>query len=172
MDENEVLHLLQHKRHDWMNQIQLVQGYASMGKMERVKEQLRRIIDESEHERRLMNSSAVHFALWLITFNSRHSYYRLAYVINNDVDLSRHDEQLVAYANQTIKAMDEFNVHEELYEGTLQLSDNEENAGITLSWNWTGAFTKEKELIKQLEDIGYRMAYINGSDLYLELTIE
>lgn len=61
MDDKEIITLLRHKRHDWMNQIQLLQGYASLGKQERLLDQIDDIKEEAENERRILNSDAVVF---------------------------------------------------------------------------------------------------------------
>ncbi|MFG6148384.1 Spo0B domain-containing protein [Halobacillus sp. B23F22_1] len=148
MEIKEILHILRHKRHDWMNQIQLLQGYASMDKMERVKEQLYQIIEQSEHERRLLNSGAENFTLWLLTFNWSHSHYQLTYLLDGDVDLSSHDDQLTAYAEKVITVLNEHSSSDELYEGFIHFLKTKEK--FEINWSWTGEFKDTADLADKL----------------------
>ncbi|MFC7060765.1 Spo0B domain-containing protein [Halobacillus seohaensis] len=174
MNDKDIIHILRHKRHDWMNQLQLVDGYASMGKMDRMKEQLDKIITDAEQERRLLNSSAYHFSIWLLTFNWENQQCRLSYVINEDIDLSRHDEQLVAYANQTLDILNEHCLFGELYEGTIQIKKNQqqEKENVVVSWDWLGSFKDEPLLMEKLYNKGFSASLDTGSELSIEITIE
>ncbi|UOR12169.1 Spo0B domain-containing protein [Halobacillus amylolyticus] len=138
MSKEEMIAILRHKRHDWMNQIQLIQGYASMGKIDKVQAQVDKIIQESEQERRLLNSSACDFSLWLLTFNWNQDQYRLEYTIQRDVDLPRHDQSLTAYAKRLLTLMDEFREKDELYEGSVQVYQGVEPHQLGVSWEWRG----------------------------------
>ncbi|MFC0522467.1 Spo0B domain-containing protein [Pontibacillus salicampi] len=94
MEIQEVTNLLKHYRHDWMNQLQLVHGYASMDKMDKVKEKVQAIIDASREESKLMSLHAPQFALWLIQFNMMHQDIRLTYNVTATVDFSNEDQSL------------------------------------------------------------------------------
>ncbi len=169
MESHEVLHILRHKRHDWMNQIQLVQGYASMGKMERVKEHLRQIVDQAEHERRLLNCKADNFSLWLFTFNWSYNQYQLTYLLDEDIDLSSHDKQLAAYAKKIVSTLDEHSINDELYEGILHIYKS--NELISLNWSWVGEFNRKQELAEKLESFGVT-DIDNPQEVKLNCTIE
>ncbi|MCP3025547.1 Spo0B domain-containing protein [Halobacillus sp. A5] len=170
MESHEVLHILRHKRHDWMNQIQLVHGYASMGKMDRVKEHLYQIIEHSEQERRLLNSGADHFSLWLLTFNWNHSHYQLSYLIEKDVDLSSHDDQLISYAGRVLTKMDEHRVSDELYEGILQVFN--EDKYVMLNWTWAGEFMNSENLANHLRGMGITVSAPQPHEITLKWKIE
>jgi len=82
MEENDVLNILKLYRHDIMNQMQLVQGYLSMGATEKVAEKVHDITAAFHEERKLMALEAPKFALWLIQFNSLYDNIRITYEIH------------------------------------------------------------------------------------------
>src|SRR5690625_449462 len=53
-------------RHDLMNDLQLIQGYASMGKNDKSNEKLKQFIHKLNMERQLQTLDAPEFTLWLI----------------------------------------------------------------------------------------------------------
>ncbi|WP_245807711.1 Spo0B domain-containing protein [Halobacillus massiliensis] len=169
LENQEVIHLLRHKRHDWMNQIQLIQGYITMGKMDRLEHQVNQIVQEAEEERKLLNSSAYEFSLWLLSFNWENEQYRLKYLVNADVDLSRHDHKLLAYAKRMMNILDEHSHSEELYEGTLEIHQPDDSK-FKLSWNWNGLFLVEVE--EALSGEGFLTAHDPGYELSIEMMIE
>ncbi|MGM8214237.1 Spo0B domain-containing protein [Bacillaceae bacterium W0354] len=66
MNTSEVLELLRLYRHDLMNDLQLIQGYAGMGKYEQSNEKLKAFINKLNQERQLQTLEAPNFVLWLI----------------------------------------------------------------------------------------------------------
>ncbi|UOQ93861.1 Spo0B domain-containing protein [Halobacillus shinanisalinarum] len=171
MSKEEMIAILRHKRHDWMNQIQLIQGYASMGKVDKVQVQVDKIIQDSEQERRLLNSSAYEFSLWLLTFNLNQDQYRLTYTIQLDVDLPIFDKKLTAYAKRLLTLMDEFRKKDELYEGRVQMYQRLGTHQLGVSWEWKGAFIAPERLETKLNDEGF-IAFYDGDELSVEMTIE
>ncbi|MFD2926100.1 Spo0B domain-containing protein [Halobacillus naozhouensis] len=171
MSKEEIIAILRHKRHDWMNQIQLVQGYASMGKMDKLQIQLNKISHDSEQERRLLNSGAYEFTVWLLTFNWTQEQYRLVYTIQNNVDLPRHDQKMTAYAKRLLILLDEFSKKDELYEGSVQVYQGAGSHQLGITWEWKGNFTYPMQLNKKLEQEGF-IAFCEEDELSVEMTIE
>lgn len=172
MSEKDVISLLRHKRHDWMNQIQLIHGYATLGKQDRLMDQLEQLREESEHERRLLNSHASHFPMWLITFNWNHEQFRIQYKVNDRVDLSRHDRRLTACGKRMIEIMNEFKMADVLYEGTLHIHQGYETDSVGLSWEWTGLLKESDDLKRHLNDEGFIATIFEDEELSIEMMIE
>ncbi|WP_173916016.1 Spo0B domain-containing protein [Halobacillus sp. Marseille-Q1614] len=170
MENQEVVHLLRHKRHDWMNQMQLIQGYVAMGKMDRLQHQVNQVITEAEEERKLLNTSAYEFSLWLLTFNWEYERFRITYWVNTEVDLSRHDRKLLACAQRMLAILDEHSHSEELYEGTLEIHQGNASEQVKLSWNWSGAFSDN--VIAELKKESFLTAHEPGYELSIEMMIE
>ncbi|MDY0408573.1 Spo0B domain-containing protein [Paracerasibacillus soli] len=53
MDSNDVLRLVQGFRHDLMNQLQIMQGYATMGQSEKVQQKIDNLVQMYIEERKL-----------------------------------------------------------------------------------------------------------------------
>ncbi|KGP73895.1 Spo0B domain-containing protein [Pontibacillus yanchengensis] len=121
MKVDEVANLLRHYRHDWMNQLQLVHGYASMDKMEKVKEKLQEIIDFSREESKLMNLKAPHFAVWMVRFNAEYNQFRMSYQIDTQADFSAFDQSLVQTCSTIIQQLEEYTNPLQLYECMITL---------------------------------------------------
>ena len=165
--------VLRHKRHDWMNQIQLIQGYASLGKQDRLMEQLEEVKEEAEQERRLLNSGAPHFSLWLLSFNWKQEQFRLRFQLKEeDIDLSRHDSVIIAYVKRMLELLDAYKVEGELYEGTLFVYQGYQPSTFSLSWEWEGPFLHAEELKQKLDQEGFISTMFEDRELSIEMTIE
>ncbi|WP_170138766.1 Spo0B domain-containing protein [Oceanobacillus chungangensis] len=81
MEEKEVVEVLQFYRHDVMNDLQIISGYISMGKLEKVEKKFGELFSFYEEERKLMSIKAPKFILWLIRFNNLYNNFRLTYNI-------------------------------------------------------------------------------------------
>ncbi|MBM7554628.1 Spo0B domain-containing protein [Thalassobacillus pellis] len=157
MQADEVIRMLRHARHDWMNQLQLIQGYASMGKEGKMKDKINEVIASAEDERRLMNIKAPYLTLWLISFNWDHPYYRLSYKVNvDDVDLSHRDITMYAYCEELIRIFERFSDPNVLYKGELNLEMGTDQY-IRLLVTLTGDFKDQKKLHQELQ--GKRFIY-------------
>ncbi|MCA1009811.1 Spo0B domain-containing protein [Halobacillus halophilus] len=172
MDDKEIITLLRHKRHDWMNQIQLLQGYASLGKQERLLDQIEDIKNEAENERRILNSDAVVFPIWLISFNWKYDYYRIKYSLSEDVDLSRHDQKLQACGERMIELMNDYRVEDELYEGSVQIYKGIDEHSLGVSWEWDGRFRHIDTFLKELNQAGFIATILEERELSIEMMID
>lgn len=61
------LNVLSHQRHDWMNDLQLIFGYARMGKSERVEEIVSRVSAEMHKEGRIAKLGLPELVFYLMT---------------------------------------------------------------------------------------------------------
>jgi len=122
--DEKMLEVLQHYRHDLMNELQVIQGYLSMGKETIANDKINTLFLHFQEERKLIQLDAPKFALWLIRFNSIYDSRRLTYNIHiKDRNLSRKDELLFDYCKQVIQSLSSdslLNIH-------LTLSEDENN---------------------------------------------
>ncbi|AOM82471.1 Spo0B domain-containing protein [Salisediminibacterium beveridgei] len=61
--------ILSHSRHDWLNQIQLIDGYLSLGHTDKAKQVIQRVVAQSLNESELMKMKAPSFIEDVLTFN-------------------------------------------------------------------------------------------------------
>jgi len=114
MNEMDTIELLRHSRHDWLNKIQLISGYISLGKTEKVKEIISDIIYSTQMESKLSNLGLPHFATYLLTYNWKTKPFIMKYEIigNGKLDI-KNDYDLVLwlerFQNTLLKASDHSN---------------------------------------------------------------
>ncbi|SFS96228.1 Spo0B domain-containing protein [Marininema halotolerans] len=65
------LHLLSRYRHDWLNHVQVIMGYLSVKREERILPLLRELTDAARQEREVAAVGYPPLALWLSTVNQR-----------------------------------------------------------------------------------------------------
>lgn len=106
MDSKEAVKLFDHRRHDQMNDLQLLLSYTAMGKIDRVEKVLREKVDEANQERKLSNLNIPETALWVMSFNWNHDDIRLAYEIKLEkTDLSAYDDQIKRLSQRVMETI-------------------------------------------------------------------
>jgi stage 0 sporulation protein B (sporulation initiation phosphotransferase) len=68
-DKEEFVHYLKHYRHDWLNDIQVIQGYLSLGKIDSAKRVLDQVIMRSHDESKVSQLGDLDLAYFLLTYN-------------------------------------------------------------------------------------------------------
>ncbi|ALX48198.1 hypothetical protein AOX59_06005 [Lentibacillus amyloliquefaciens] len=124
MEEEKVIQLLRHYRHNLMNHLQIIHGYASMGKTDKVMQKLNHFMAYLEEERKLVNLHVPAFALYLLQFESLHTNFRLTYHIDSENnDLQPVDELLVKRCDQMMEKIEMLTDEMALYELNVRLYD-------------------------------------------------
>ncbi|WP_179218704.1 Spo0B domain-containing protein [Saccharibacillus sp. O23] len=85
------LGVLSHQRHDWMNDLQLIYGYAKMGKSERIEEIVTRVSESMHTESRIAKLGLPELVFYLMTFKGENR--EIALHIEADSEL-RYDGSL------------------------------------------------------------------------------
>lgn len=95
MEAKDIIQLLRLQRHDLMNDLQIVHGYLSMGKTDKVKLKVNNIIGTLNQERTLMNTNCPEFALWLIQMKLQHKHIHFTYdIFTDNKNLLHYDSSL------------------------------------------------------------------------------
>lgn len=151
MEEKDVIQLLRHYRHDLMNHLQIIQGYASMGKIDKVQQKLQHYMAYLQEEGKLVNLHAPALALYLLQFDSLHMNFRLTYHVHtNHKDLQSADQLLVKRCRQVMTLIENASDEMELYELDVQLYD-ESSAEIVLAFTVNGSFPETSSLGNEAE---------------------
>ncbi|QDP40736.1 Spo0B domain-containing protein [Radiobacillus deserti] len=150
-DEEKIVELLSFYRHDWLNDLQLLMGYASMGKMDKVRDKIEAAIEAAKMERRISNLNMSKTALWVISFNWYHSNFRLTFSVFKDYgNLSMFDESIHKQAVEFVQVLERCSDEMEMYEGTFLIQPfNEERTEVILSFQ--GKFSEEESLRSALD---------------------
>lgn len=156
MKKQSVVKLLQHYHHDLMNDLQIIHGYLSMDRIDTVKAKADGLITQLNEERKLLNSGATDFILWVINFNSESVNVRLTYeikVANNSLGIM--DRWLVSHCNHVIDWITKYGIETELYEITIRLAEDldSNSSNIVLSISVNGSFKDQAYAVNNLANI-------------------
>ncbi|WP_053219037.1 Spo0B domain-containing protein [Virgibacillus senegalensis] len=156
MEPEKVVELLSHYRHDWMNTMQLIGGYASMGKLEKVKEKVNQVSAEMEKERRIASAGLPQTALWVISFNWHHINFRLDYDISLDSQgYSIYDEEIVSRLNSLVKVIGRYTNNMEMYDGKFTLHSDETDQ-LVVFLEFSGVFDEPGKMYEELSELDER----------------
>ncbi|WP_068674480.1 Spo0B domain-containing protein [Oceanobacillus sp. Castelsardo] len=147
MKDFEVVQLLQHYRHDLLNKLQLVQGYLSMGKTNKVEEKLEELFSFLNEERKLTVLQTPKFALWLIQFNHLYENFRITYTIDiENQNLEHLDEILLMKCKEFLQWAVEISRKDQLYEIELTIKETEDRQSIEINFFIDGLVNKSHTL--------------------------
>ncbi|MET3697400.1 stage 0 sporulation protein B (sporulation initiation phosphotransferase) [Bacillus oleivorans] len=96
-----VVEILRHARHDWLNQLQLIKGNLDLGKTNRAKEIIDEIIIDARNESNLSNLGLDDFSSLLLTCNWMQHFFRLEYeVLVTKGTFPLEDQEITAWMNK------------------------------------------------------------------------
>jgi len=94
----EVLDILRHYRHDWLNHLQLISGYLAMGRVEKVEILINEMVSQAKNESHLSNLNMKEFAEKVLTFNWEGYSFRISFeVISETGDWSKWEQTIISY---------------------------------------------------------------------------
>ncbi|WP_158211656.1 Spo0B C-terminal domain-containing protein [Alkalihalobacterium alkalinitrilicum] len=104
----EIINILSHSRHDWLNVMQLIKGNLALNRPERVEEIIHSVIQQSQNESKLSNLNIPAVVADLLTFNWENHYYELEIEVIGDVkDLSHYENVLHEWCSNLMKLIDQ-----------------------------------------------------------------
>ncbi|MBP3038035.1 Spo0B domain-containing protein [Bacillaceae bacterium Marseille-Q3522] len=90
-----LVEVLRHSRHDWLNKIQLIKGNIAMNRIERAMEIIDEIVYESREEAKLSNMNIPQFAAFILCSNWADYYFQTEYEVLNDSKVNHLDDSLL-----------------------------------------------------------------------------
>lgn len=155
MDSKEAVNLFDHRRHDQMNDLQLLLSYTAMGKIDRVEKILREKVNEANQERKLSNLNIPETALWVMSFNWHYDDIRLAYEIELEkTDLSAYDEQIKRLSQRVMEIIRLSFIPFYLYQLSFFIESSlKEKAVAEVKLVMKGEFQSTERLKEQLKQI-------------------
>ncbi|WP_018661008.1 Spo0B C-terminal domain-containing protein [Heyndrickxia acidiproducens] len=107
MENWTTVEVLRHARHDWLNKLQLIKGYASLNKMENIKGIVEEIIQEAQQESKLSNLHLPGFAELLLTYNWEPHTFQIEFeILDVDTSLLPDDGRLAAWTKEFFSCVD------------------------------------------------------------------
>ncbi|SEQ30857.1 stage 0 sporulation protein B (sporulation initiation phosphotransferase) [Bacillus licheniformis] len=140
---HELIHLLSHSRHDWMNKRQLIKGNLTLKKYDRVFEIIDEVVIEAQHESKLSNLRIPRAAYELLTFNWMAHSLTLEYeVIGQVKDLSAYEERLVVLIRKLFGIFDDAVLKGSDNHLTITLQTDGPDDRLVIFLDFHGVFTK------------------------------
>lgn len=106
-NEIDIVNILSHSRHDWMNKLQLIKGNLSLERYDRVQEIVEEIVIEAQQESKLCNLNIPLFASYLMTFNWSNRRFLLEYEVLGDTrNIAQYDEPIAQWSKKFLDILD------------------------------------------------------------------
>ncbi|MEH7481242.1 sporulation initiation phosphotransferase B [Neobacillus drentensis] len=144
--EWDIVEVLRHSRHDWLNRLQLIKGNLDLNRIDRAKAVIDEIIIEAQHESRLTNLKMPLFASLLLKANWENPSFKLEYeVLQDSESLQINEEQITKWTCLFFECLNE--AIEAFQENHLSISIDPQSEGVRFFFDFSGIIIKS-ELIE------------------------
>ncbi|MCJ8006961.1 Spo0B C-terminal domain-containing protein [Lederbergia wuyishanensis] len=148
---SDILNVIQNTRHDWLNRIQLIKAYISLGKLDQAERVINEIILDTQNEARLTNMKLPQFAAMLLTHNWGKYAFKIEYEILDNIRTDYIDD--IALTNWTRSFFDELNrCANPLFENHLYITIEQRDAQIYFQFHFNGSFENSSDIIGWLKE--------------------
>lgn len=145
--EWDIVEVLRHSRHDWLNRLQLIKGNLDLNRIDRAKAVIDEIIIEAQHESKLSNLKMPLFASLLLKSNWENPSFKLEYEVLQDTESFQMDEELLT--NWTTLLFNCLNEAIEAFqENHLSITIDQQSKGIRFFFDFSGIIIKS-EIIEE-----------------------
>jgi stage 0 sporulation protein B (sporulation initiation phosphotransferase) len=145
--EWDIVEVLRHSRHDWLNRLQLIKGNLDLNRIDRAKAYINEIVIEAQHEAKLSNFHLPKFASLLLKSNWENHLFQLEYEVLNDIEaVEINDDILSNWTKSFFICLDQ--AIEAFQENHLSITIQPQSNGVRFFFDFSGIIIK-KELIEQ-----------------------
>ncbi|MEH7493443.1 sporulation initiation phosphotransferase B [Neobacillus niacini] len=145
--EWDIVEVLRHSRHDWLNRLQLIKGNLDLNRIDRAKAYINEIVIEAQHEAKLSNFHLPRFASLLLKSNWENHLFQLEYEVLNEVEaVDINDDILSDWTKSFFICLDR--AIEAFQENHLSITIQPQSDGVRFFFDFSGIIIK-KELIEQ-----------------------
>ncbi|MFS0775812.1 sporulation initiation phosphotransferase B [Neobacillus sp. 3P2-tot-E-2] len=145
--EWDIVEVLRHSRHDWLNRLQLIKGNLDLNRIDRAKEYINEIVIEAQHESKLSNLHLPIFSSLLFKSNWESHLFQLEYEVLNEVEaVEINDNILSNWTKSFFICLDR--AIEAFQENHLSITIQPQSDGVRFFFDFSGIIIK-KELIEQ-----------------------
>ena len=143
--EWDIVEVLRHSRHDWLNKIQLIKGNLDMNRIDRVRAVIDEIIIEAQNETKLSNLQLPRFAALLLKTNWENPYFKLEYEVFADSDTFLIDDALLADFTESFFTRLNHTI-EPFQENHLSVTIEPQDEGVRFFFDFSGIITNKKQI--------------------------
>lgn len=103
-----ILQILRHSRHDWLNVIQLIKGNLTLKKYDRIEEIIQEVINQTQNESKLSNLQLTQFASEIFVFNWENDhFFQIEFeVVGENVSLKEYEKSLLNWFHRFVYVLD------------------------------------------------------------------
>jgi stage 0 sporulation protein B (sporulation initiation phosphotransferase) len=168
--EWDIVEVLRHSRHDWLNRLQLIKGNLDLNRIDRAREYINEIVIEAQHESNLSNFHMPRFASLLLKSNWESHLFQLEYEVLTDFQAVKiNDNSLSNWTKSFFLCLDQ--AIEAFQENHLSITIQPQSDGVRFFFDFSGIRIK-KELIEQFlfaSEIDVNVKEFSESELGLEV---
>ncbi|GEM_PF-5688263 len=152
MKTEDVVNLIQHYRHDILNQLQVVQGYVKIGNLKKVDDSMSQLLEYFYQERKLLNLNMPNVLLWFLQFRERYENFRLTYDIDiENKEMKTADHFIIERLEKIMEDVQKCCKDDMLYQVEIEFKDNLDACEISVYVDTYSRGTDLKQLV--IEDI-------------------
>ncbi|MEY4479350.1 MAG: hypothetical protein RLZZ267_28 [Bacillota bacterium] len=131
MDEKMIIKALHHRKHDWLNDLQLILGYIQLGKLDRLKEVAQRMVVKTDKAGAYLRGNTPRLSIYLFVLESVTTDYELNIDLEQSYEFKGSDlalDRMLDWLDVNIKeitasAKTSYNEENRLYVKFEQLPD-------------------------------------------------
>jgi stage 0 sporulation protein B (sporulation initiation phosphotransferase) len=146
-----IIEVLRHSRHDWLNKLQLIKGNLDLNRMDRAKAIIDEIVIEAQQETKLTNLHIPLFASLLLRANWENNIFHLEYevlqetgvICINEMELTQWTKEFFSSLNESIT---------ELNENNLAISIDSQEDGARFFFDFSGIIKQKARIEKFLHE--------------------
>lgn len=140
-----IVEVLRHSRHDWLNRLQLIKGNLDLNRIDRAKAVIDEIVFESQQEAKLSNMEVPQFAALLLKCNWESPSFLLEYEVLQDSEISRiNDQQLTNWTSSFFSCLNQS--VDEFQENHLSITIDSQNNGVRFFFDFNGIIINREQL--------------------------
>ena len=133
----DIIEVLRHSRHDWLNKLQLIKGNIDLNRIDRVKTVIDEIIIEAQNETKLSNLPMPGFVSLLLKSNWENPSFKLEYeVLSESSAVKLDDEILTNWTKQFFQCL--HNAIEAYQENHLSITIEPQSNGLRFFFDFSG----------------------------------
>lgn len=145
--EWDIVEVLRHSRHDWLNKLQLIKGNLDLNRIDRAKEVIDEIVIEAQHETKLSNLHMPLFASLLLKSNWINPSFILEYEVFQDSESTTIDDvRITSWTNSLFSCLNRS--IEAFQENHLSITIEPQSNGIRFFFDFSGIIL-QRELMEE-----------------------
>jgi stage 0 sporulation protein B (sporulation initiation phosphotransferase) len=170
--EWDIVEVLRHSRHDWLNRLQLIKGNLDLNRIDRVKEIIDEIIIEAQHETRLSNLHMPRFASLLLKSNWENRFFKLEYeVLEDTTSLEINENLMTDWTNSFFSCLNKS--VETFHENHLSITIEPNPDGVRFFFDFSGIITNSERmknfLAEQVTTMSIEVKEFSNDELAIEV---